>query len=161
MGLHQTSPYHRPSKGSVTERVWQVADEITARNGRKARRKDVIEAFVAEGGNANTASTQYYYWSLKHAEAVGAPVSRPAVDGPWALRVDGSGRLQLPQELREAMALGESGRVTARLVDGELRLLTPEIALRKLQAKARELGLEGRNIVDEFIAERRIEAANE
>jgi antitoxin PrlF len=170
MGLHHASPYTRPGKGGATERVWQIADDLTRRHGRKARRKDVIDVYVAEGGNANTASTQYYYWSQAEdarragtddrSPAAGVTKSKQAAE-PVALQVDGSGRLVIPQELREAMLLGESGRVTARVVNGELRLISPEAALREMQARARKLLPAGGSVVDEFIAEKRAEAESE
>ncbi|GIL01712.1 MAG: hypothetical protein BroJett030_16110 [Alphaproteobacteria bacterium] len=162
MSSYYASVYTRPSKGTATERVWEIADEITRKNGRRARRKQVIDAYVAEGGNANTASTQYYYWSQKFDADNGAEKLPTRSSGQsFQLRIESSGRLVVPAELREAMELGPDGRVTARVVDGELRLVTPSVALRKLREMARKLVPDGRSMVDEFIAEKREEAARE
>ena len=50
----------RPSSTrSKTGRVWEVADMLTRRFGRRADRKSVIEAYAAEGGNVGTGATQY------------------------------------------------------------------------------------------------------
>ena len=49
----------------------------------------------------------------------------------------------------------------ARVVDGELRVLTPKAALRSLQRMVREASPGGVSMVDELIAERRAEARRE
>jgi bifunctional DNA-binding transcriptional regulator/antitoxin component of YhaV-PrlF toxin-antitoxin module len=152
----QARPHSRPAAGTATARVWELADAISARAGRKARRREVVEAYAAEGGNPNTASTQYYYWSRAQ-----EPAATPArAGGSLRLTVDGQGRVTLPPEVLEGIELGPDGRVTARLLDGELRLITPRVALRRLRAIARRLG-PGESVVDEFIAEKRREAARE
>lgn len=155
MTVH-SGPYSRPADGTATGRVWQIADAITRREGRKARRREVVEAYVAQGGNPNTASTQYYYWSQATGEQ-GAPPP-PAPRGGFQLRVDPSGRITLPPELVAGLDLRDDGRITARLVDGELRLITPQAALRRLRATARAAAPDGMAVVDEFIAEKRREA---
>ncbi len=50
----------RPPSDSATGRVWDIADEKTQETGRKASRKEVVERYLADGGNGNTASTQYH-----------------------------------------------------------------------------------------------------
>jgi hypothetical protein len=52
----------RPRPGGATARVWELADEISSREGRPAVRKEVMDQFVAEGGNISTAATQYGRW---------------------------------------------------------------------------------------------------
>ncbi|MGD9729609.1 MAG: hypothetical protein AB7V39_24985, partial [Nitrospiraceae bacterium] len=54
-------PYPRPKPGTITGRVWEIADEISKRTG-SAERDEVVKACIAEGINVNTASTQYSYW---------------------------------------------------------------------------------------------------
>lgn len=162
MASYYAAAYSRPTKGTATERVWQLADEITRKTGRRAKRKQVIDAYVSEGGNPNTASTQYYYWSQKFkSDEMADATPRRAGDEPVQLRVKSNGRVLIPAELREAMELGPDGKVTARIVDGELHLITPAVALRKLRDMARKLVPEGASVVDEFIAEKRKEAARE
>ena len=41
----------RPHPGTLTGRVWEIADEITREKGRRAERREVIERYVAEKGN--------------------------------------------------------------------------------------------------------------
>ena len=46
----------RPTLGTQTGRVWDLADQLSRELGRKAKRKEVLEAYAREGGNTNTAS---------------------------------------------------------------------------------------------------------
>ncbi len=56
-----TTAYSRPGAGTITGRVWAIADEIQKKSG-QADREAVIKACMAEGLNINTASTQFSYW---------------------------------------------------------------------------------------------------
>lgn len=160
--MERSSHHPRPAKGTATERVWAIADDISRKQGARARRRQVIEKYVAEGGNPNTASTQYYYWSQKYAP------SDAEQDAPdrgrqnfIQVRVEPNGRVLIPAVLREQMDLGEDGKAAARVVDGELRLISPRMALRKLRERARQLVPDGGSVVAEFIAEKREEAERE
>lgn len=87
-------------------------------------------------------------------------------DGPGnvesqKLRIAEDGRVVIPADMRRAMLVDETGMITARVVDGELRVLTPEAALRSLQRMVREAVPEGVSLADELIAERRAEARRE
>ncbi|HEU0221190.1 MAG TPA: hypothetical protein VFR34_03120 [Paracoccaceae bacterium] len=153
--------HRRPGRGTRTGRVWEIADEISERTGIRASRREVVERFVAEGGNPRTAHTQYQYWK-KANEAQGGPTMRQSgTTDPEPLDVAPDGRLLIPMRLREAMLLDSGGRVMASVVDGELRLISPRVALRKLRQTARALVPEGASVVDEFIAEKRLEAERE
>ena len=77
------------------------------------------------------------------------------------LRVAEDGRIVIPAAMRSAMLVDDSGRLTARVVDGELRVLAPKAALFKLRRMARENSPGGVSVVDELIAERRAEARRE
>ena len=55
------TPYPRPSEGTITGQVWDIADTIQEQTGR-AQREDVIKACMGKGININTASTQFSYW---------------------------------------------------------------------------------------------------
>ena len=149
----------RPHPGTLTGRVWEIADEITREKGRRAERREVIERYVAENGNRNTAGTQYQYWKKHHEEPQSA--STPALSGklremePQPLKVASDGRVLIPLEMREAMVLGEDGRVTARVEAGELRLVSPAVAVRRIQARMQKFRKPGESIVDQFLAERR------
>lgn len=85
------------------------------------------------------------------------PVSPGNVDSQ-KLRIGEDGRLVVPAEMRRAMLVDETGVITARVVDGELRVLTPKAALRSLQLMVQEASPGGVSMADELIAERRAEA---
>lgn len=91
-----------------------------------------------------------------------------ALDGPVApsvsfvrLKIGEGGRIVIPAEMRTAMLVKPGDTVTARVVDGEFRIISPGVALRRVQAFARTTIKPGRSVVDELIAERREEARRE
>ncbi len=150
---------------SKTGRVWQIADEISREKGRGAKRGEVIDAYVAQGGNANTASTQYSHWkkayqdNLQHGEAGGngAPAD-PRSTAPAQLVIGADGRVVIPAEMRAAMQIGADGKVTARVTDGELHVIAPQVAIRRVQEMVRNTIPADVSLADELIAERRAEA---
>jgi len=86
--------------------------------------------------------------------------AKPGPGDPVPLQIGNDGRVLIPVELRRQMRIDDSGRLTAHIVDGELRVMTPTVALEHLQRMFRQP--EGApSIVDEFIAERRAEAERE
>jgi hypothetical protein len=52
----------RPREGTMTGRVWEIADAISEKTGEPARRAEVLEQYTEEGGNASTGATQYGRW---------------------------------------------------------------------------------------------------
>jgi bifunctional DNA-binding transcriptional regulator/antitoxin component of YhaV-PrlF toxin-antitoxin module len=162
MSPHVSSPVRRPSRGTKTERIWAIAEEITRRTGRKAARSAVVKQATAEGYNAGTASTQYNEWSRNYRGAMEAdgPAGGGTL-GPIALQVKEAGRIVLTAELRTAMGIKEGDTVLAQVEKGELRLFRRDDAIRRLQAKARALVPSGTLVSEELIADRRKEAARE
>ncbi len=72
-----------------------------------------------------------------------------------------NGRVLIPAAARAAMQLGELGKVTAVLENGELRLISPLVAVGRAQALIRKLDKGTGSAVDELIAERRAWALKE
>lgn len=58
----------RPDAGSITGKLWDIADAISESLGRPAPRKDVVERYLKDVPNANqaTANTQYARWVSYH-----------------------------------------------------------------------------------------------
>jgi hypothetical protein len=58
----------RPEQGTITGRLWDIADEISAIEKRPATRKEVVDRYMKEQPNANeaTANTQYARWVTYH-----------------------------------------------------------------------------------------------
>jgi len=152
----------RPKVGK-TARVWVVADELTKQLGRLAGRKDVMQAYVAEGGNPNTASTQYSKWKAasKKTNIQQTGKKKPGNTKLVRLAIGRDGRLLIPAELRSAMMLDESGNVTAKVVDGELHVLSPACAIGLLQNLIACSDKGHGSVVDELIRERRSDAKRE
>ena len=121
---------NRPSPDSKTGRVWAIADEITRRTGRRAARDEVIRRFVAEGGNRNTASTQYHYWKAAMDAAAAAP-SEPGDHPAEPVPITPDGTLAIPEPMRRAMALSGERQVSASVVDGELRVIGLTAGIRR------------------------------
>lgn len=153
--------------GQKTRRVHEIIEELCEELGRLPKYREVAEQYAKEGGNENTAKTQYAMWKREKLEArAREPTEQvdphdsvggdfPGDCDPIPLAVDSQGRMTLPSQLRAAMLLGPDGRVTARVEDGELRVVGPRVALRRAQAIARKYKKPGISVVDEFLAERR------
>lgn len=146
----------RPAPGTLTRRVWDIAD-AKARSG-KVKRADVVEAFVAEGGNPNTASTQFHYWKRERESLLR---QSPPEAVPVTLQVKEGGRIVLPSDLRSLLGVVEGDALTGKLVDGELRLMSRSAAIRKAQEIVRRYVPEGTSLVDDLLADRREEFRRE
>lgn len=81
--------------------------------------------------------------------------------GPVQLTVGTDGRMVIPAELRTAMEIGSDGKVMGRVVDGELRVMSHEVAIRRAKKAVRSKVPSGVSLADELIAERRAEARME
>ena len=72
----------RPAAGTSTARIWQIADEISAKAKAPASRADVLKVAEAEGLNTATCATQYGRWrvfnGLKGVDIQGKPKADPA-----------------------------------------------------------------------------------
>jgi bifunctional DNA-binding transcriptional regulator/antitoxin component of YhaV-PrlF toxin-antitoxin module len=149
--------YAPRSQDSKTGRVWEIADEITRETGRRAERKAVLARYRAEGGNENTGSTQYHLWKAEHQRRhpAGPGPAESRDIPPQRLNVAPDGRIVIPAAMRAAMHLGPDGVVMAEVVDGELRLVTPATAIRRIQDIAARYKRPEESVVDEFLAERR------
>lgn len=77
------------------------------------------------------------------------------------LQIGAGGRIVIPAEMRTAMGVAEGDVLLARVVDGELKLLSQDAAIRKAQDVVRRHVAEGVSLVDELLAERRAEARRE
>lgn len=81
--------------------------------------------------------------------------------GVMGAKVQDGGRLVVPVELRRELGLQTGTDVVMDVVDGALRIRTMQQVIRDVQALVRRHVPEGVSLVDEFIAERRLEALRE
>jgi bifunctional DNA-binding transcriptional regulator/antitoxin component of YhaV-PrlF toxin-antitoxin module len=77
------------------------------------------------------------------------------------LKLEAGGRVVIPSPLRQAMGLEEGTTVLAWVEDGELRLVSPKVAMRQAQELAQRAVAGGASLADELLAERREEAKRE
>ena len=149
----------RPAAGTKTGRVWDTADAITRENGRAATCREVRERYTAEGGNPNTANTQFSRWKADYDNrAAGHAPESHAASGSVRrrrLKVAPDGRLLIPADMREAMQLREGGHVVVRVEAGELCVVDLHVSIRQVQARMRKYKRPGVSEVDSFLADRR------
>ena len=81
---------------------------------------------------------------------------------PARVRIDQQGRIVIPAECLAAAGLKAGDQLLIEAIgEGQLRLLTPEHALKEAQAIVARYAPRGRDLVQELIDERRAEAARE
>lgn len=78
-----------------------------------------------------------------------------------SMKMSEGGRVVIPLEIRKKMGLKEGDTVLWEFVDGEARLTTRLMRLQRAQALVRQYVPEGVSLVDELIAQRRMEAERE
>ncbi len=76
-------------------------------------------------------------------------------------KLDASGRIVLPQEIRAAQSLHRGDDLVATIEDGAIVLRRYEDAMQRLQDAFSKGMPSGVNLVDELITDRRREAARE
>ncbi len=71
------------------------------------------------------------------------------------------GRLVIPSEYRKALGIKPGDEVLLLLDDGEIRIVSKNQALKRVQEKVRRYVPEGRSLSEELIKERKEEADRE
>ena len=77
------------------------------------------------------------------------------------IQVGPAGRVVIPAAFRDAMRVAEGDRLMARVVEGELRLVTPQMAVRLAQKLVRDTIPGDDSLADALIKDRRLEAKRE
>lgn len=80
---------------------------------------------------------------------------------PHVTKISAGGRVVIPAEYRKALGLKTGDQLLADLEDGEVRLVTKARARKRAQELVCRLIPKERSLVDELLAERRIEAGRE
>ncbi len=80
---------------------------------------------------------------------------------PVWVKVDAAGRMVVPKEMRVALGIPDGGELRLRVEDGELRGLGRLMALARIQRDVTGSVPPGTSVVDEFLAERREQAARD
>ncbi len=78
-----------------------------------------------------------------------------------SVKLSREGRVLIPSAVRAALGLVEGSTLSLRVEDGEIRLIDRAHALRRAQQIARRYKKPDESVVDQFLQERRIAAAQE
>jgi AbrB family looped-hinge helix DNA binding protein len=97
----------------------------------------------------------------KKSAAAVSPAPSASIRNRVRLKVDSAGRVLIPSELRSQMGVTEGSTVLAWLEQGELRVLSAELASKQAQQLAKTLLPGNTSLADELIADRREEARRE
>jgi AbrB family looped-hinge helix DNA binding protein len=76
-------------------------------------------------------------------------------------RLVSGGRLQIPADIRRELGLTDGDGVTMRVIDGQLHIRPLRDVISDIQARVRPYLRNGVSLVDEFIADRRVESERE
>jgi AbrB family looped-hinge helix DNA binding protein len=85
----------------------------------------------------------------------------PALPERIDLTLGPGGRVVIPAAYRKAMQVGEGDRLMARVVDGELRLITPKMGIKLAQKIVRETISPDADLIADLFEMRRQEVADE
>ncbi len=77
------------------------------------------------------------------------------------IKLGPGGRVVIPAVFREAMRVKEGDRLMAHVIDGELRLITPEMSIKLAQKMVRESIPGDDSLADTLIEDRRREFEQE
>ena len=89
------------------------------------------------------------------------PAATPGRPPPAKVRLEPDGRVAIPLEFRRALGLKENDPVILTVEDDELRLMSLPVSVRRAQAIVRGFVPAGVSLVDELLAERRLDAQRE
>ena len=76
-------------------------------------------------------------------------------------RMTKEGRVLIPAALRKSLGLSPDDTLSVYELDGEIRIVSRVQALRQMQKRLAKYKRPGESVVDEFIREKREEAARE
>ena len=78
-----------------------------------------------------------------------------------AVKIVDGGKLVIPAHFRRELGIGVGDTVVVELDGGELHVRSLSAAIRRAQGIIREFVPEGTDLTEQFIADRRVEAADE
>ena len=79
----------------------------------------------------------------------------------YELPIQETGRVVLPAELRKILGLSKGDKVLIEAEGDEVKLTTARLRRKRAQGIARKYARPGVSVVDEFLAEKRVEAERE
>jgi AbrB family looped-hinge helix DNA binding protein len=100
-------------------------------------------------------------FSPRDENSVAEGESRRAARLKAKVQIGAGGRVVIPADMRAAMGVAEGDTLVARVVDGEFRLMSRDVAVRLAQNLVRQFVPAGVSLVDQLVEERRSEARRE
>lgn len=122
-----------------------------------------IRALTAAGSFSRRQIADFLGTIPQHVRNVQVQASKKVEAPPQSTHVElgAGGRVVIPAAIREAMGIEDGDRLIARFEDGELKLMSKQLALHRAREIVRKFVPPGVNLADELIADRRREAAQE
>lgn len=153
-------------------RLPSTSARIRALDERGMRKGEIVKylnAHFKEPGRPHDFRYQHVHNVLAQKKSPGRPLARDRsgreelipIPERIAVQLDSAGRVVIPAVYRNAMQAKEGDRLMARVVDGELRLITPAMAVKLAQKLVRETIPGDDSLADALIEERRREFAHE
>lgn len=126
-------------------------------------KSDKIRALTAAGGYSRRQIADFLKTIPQHVRNVQVHSERKPEAPPQSTHIElgVGGRVVIPAAIREAMGVKEGDRLVVRFEDGELTLMSKQLALERMRELVRKYVPPGVSLVDELIADRRREAALE
>ena len=118
--------------------------------------EDKMRALAEAGCEATEIADHLGLDIARVSEVLGGP-ALPAV----RVGVGPGGRIVIPASYRRAMKIQPGDQLVLRFVDGELRAVSSAEGVRRAQRRVAKYVPRDRNLADELIAERRLEAERE
>jgi AbrB family looped-hinge helix DNA binding protein len=144
----QTSPVDSKRMAAAVRGLATKSDKIRALD-RLGYSRSAIAAFLG---------IRYQHVRNVLVQSQGKP---QAIPGEVRVKIDAGGRIVIPAEFRRAIAAEDGDNVTLRLEGDELRIVSTAANLRRAQEMVARYVPKDVRLVDEFLADRRREAARE
>lgn len=124
----------------------------------KSRKENSVTASKRTGFRGN--------WQVKNAPVSKMSAASVLPKGSFGtttrqVEIARDGRLVIPSDMRRELGLEDGGKVIVELKDGSIVIDTVSSRIRRLQALVRRFDKGSGSVVDEFIAEKKAEAARE
>lgn len=139
-----------------TDRMQSIAKGLPTKSAK-------IRALTAAGFNRSQIASflGIRYQHVRNVQIQSEKKAAVTSPEPAYVEVGAGGRIVIPSAFREALGVREGDRLVVKFSDGEVHLTSKQFALRRAQEIVRKHVPAGTSLVDELIADRRREAAQE
>ena len=142
--------------GRVTENLPTVSAKIRALDAEGFSRADIARFLGKRYQHVRNVLTQSAP-ARRFGGVESALMPQESLPERIDVQIGPGGRIVIPAVFRSAMEAKEGDRLMARVVDGELRLITPQMSIRSAQQLVRELIPGDESLVETLFEHRRKE----